>query len=264
MDAYEYIEYGEEGTTATITLNRPKVYNALNRAAKREVLRALRRAGASADVRGIVLSANGKAFCTGQDLGDPGVQGDGADLGRVLEEEWNPLVTGIRDSPKIVVAAVGATVAGAGLSVIAACDLVVAAPGVKFISGFSKIGLAPDAGSSSAFARTLGYRRSLEFFLLGRPLTSEELLRGGFVNAVEEEPLRAARKIAEEVGRLPVESVQLIKRNLQRAMDTDFGESLENETRVQRYLGRTDDYREGLRAFLEKREPNFDRRNHGG
>ena len=191
------------------------------------------------------------------------VQGDAVDLGQVLEEEWNPLVTGIRGSGKIVVAAVGGTVAGAGLSVLAACDLVVAAPGVKFISGFSKLGLAPDAGSSSAFVKTLGHRKTLEFFLLGVPLTSEELLQSGFLNAVEEDPLGVARKMASAINDLSLESTALIKKNLQRALDVGYGESLENETRVQRYLGRSQDYREGLRAFFEKRKPVFNRRNHG-
>ena len=257
MGSYKYIEYTQEETTAAIVLGRPEVYNALNREAKREVLKALRRSESSPSIRSVVLAAKGGAFCSGQDLDDEGVRGEGADLGRVLEEQWNPLIEAIRSSPKIVVAAVGGTVAGAGLSVLAACDLIVAASGVKFVCGYSRLGLAPDAGSSSGFVEALGYRKSLEFFLLGRPLTSEELLQSGFINAVDDDPLDAAGKMASAIGRLASGSTGLTKKNLRRALDFGFGESLESETCVQRYLGRSEDYREGLRAFCEKREPIF-------
>ena len=149
-----------------IKINRPEVYNALTKDAKLEMIKAIRDYNKDPEIRAILLSSEGKAFCTGQDLNDRTIQGKekSVDLGKTLETEWNPLVNAIRNSKVPVIAAINGVVAGAGLSVALACDLLTSAPKVKFISGFSKLGLAPDAGSSYIFTRAIGYQRTLEFF----------------------------------------------------------------------------------------------------
>lgn len=258
--SYEYITFAEKEATALITINRPEVYNALSKAAKLEIIRAIREANKSPGLSSIVLAAQGKAFCTGQDLNDRTVQanaGEKVDLGVTLETEWNPLVNTIRDSKKPVIAAVQGVVAGAGVSVALACDMVIAAPGVKFISGFTKLGLTPDAGSSYILGRALGHQKALEFFLLGEPLTSEALHSTGLINHLDPAPLDIALAWASKINKLSPKSTALVKRNLQKAVESTYDVSMNNETAAQRYLGNSEEYQEGLKAFFEKREPRF-------
>lgn len=257
--SFKYLTYKEENRTALITINRPEVYNALNAEAKIEIVQAIREANKSPDVRSIVLTGEGKAFCTGQDLNDRSVQADngGVDLGHTLMTEWNPLINAIRESGKIVVAAVNGVCAGAGISVVIACDLIVSKPGVKFMGAFSKLGLAPDAGSTYIFSRALGYHKTMEFFLLGKPLTSEEMEAAGLVNKIDEDAVGHAMLLALELAKLSPLSAAMIKKNIKNALDSTFAASMERETYAQRFLGNSNDYKEGLTAFLAKREPQF-------
>lgn len=259
MSEYTYINYEVTDRTALITINREEVYNALNADAKFEIVKAIRAANKDNDVRSIILTAKGKAFCTGQDLNDRSVQAGEkpVDLGNTLETEWNPLVQSIRESKKIVIGAINGVSAGAGLSVALACDYILAAPGVKFISGFSKLGLAPDAGSSFTFTRALGQKRTLDFFLFNEPLTSEELAQTGLINSVSSELLSTAKDLSKKINEMAPNCVQLIKKNIQLAAESTFKESINNEIYAQRFLGNSEDYKEGLTAFFEKRAPNF-------
>ena len=147
MKTFETIKFEIKNMTAIITLNRPTVYNALNIQGKLEIISAIREANKDANVRSIVLAAEGKAFCSGQDLNDRSVDASQGpvDIGHTIETEWNPLIDAIKSSDKLVIAAIQGVCAGAGLSVALACDMKIAAPGVRFISGFSQIGLAPEA-----------------------------------------------------------------------------------------------------------------------
>jgi 2-(1,2-epoxy-1,2-dihydrophenyl)acetyl-CoA isomerase len=174
---FEFIETNIANNTLVITINREKVYNALNTKSKMEIIKAIKSAAKDDTVRSIVLTAKGKAFCSGQDLNDRTVNDPGkrVDIGKTIEEEWNPLVLAIRNSEKLVIGAINGVAAGAGLSVALACDIKVAAPGTRFICGFTQIGLAPDAGLSSALVRNLGYSKALEFSLMGKPLLAEDL-----------------------------------------------------------------------------------------
>ncbi|MBC7428665.1 MAG: enoyl-CoA hydratase/isomerase family protein [Bacteriovorax sp.] len=257
--AFKFITYFEENRTATITMNRPELYNALNAEAKMEIVQAIREANKSATVNSIVLTGAGKAFCTGQDLNDRSVQAtEGSiDLGHTLQTEWNPLVTAIRDSKKIVIAAVNGVCAGAGISVAIACDLIVSKPAVKFVGAFSKLGLAPDAGSTYIFSRALGYQKTMEFFLMGEALTSEELHAAGLINALNEDAVTKALDYAMAINKLSPLSTEIIKKNIKASLDSDYNQSLERETYAQRFLGNSADYKEGLSAFLAKRQPNF-------
>jgi len=257
--SFESLIYETQGKTAIITINRPDVYNALTKAAKLEMLKAIKTAIKDPAVATIVLTGAGKAFCTGQDLNDRTVnskQGP-VDLGVTLETEWNPLINAIRNSPKIIIAAVNGVVAGAGLSIALACDLLSAAPGVKFISGFSKLGLTCDAGSTYTLTKAIGNYRALEFFLTNEPLTSEQLHSAGVVSSVSKDCLNAAIELAEKINQVGPMAVEMIKKNIQHAWDTDYKESMAKETATQRFLGNSKDYQEGLQAFFEKRRANF-------
>lgn len=256
---YKFITYDDIGATAIISMNRPDLYNALNAEAKMEIVQAIREANKNPATRSIILTGVGKAFCTGQDLNDRSVQANngGVDLGHTLETEWNPLVNSIRDSKKIVIAAVNGVCAGAGISVAIACDLIYSKPNTKFVGAFSRLGLAPDAGSSYTFLRALGYQKTMEFFLLGNPLMSEEMQAAGLINALDENVLERARDIASTINKLSPLACEMVKKNLLSAADSSYSESMTREMHTQRFLGRSADYKEGLTAFLEKREPQF-------
>ncbi len=257
--SYEHLIYETKGRTALIKINRPKVYNALTTAGKLEIIQAVREANRDGGIRSIILTGEGNAFCTGQDLNDRSVQAGQrpVDLGMTLQTEWNPLVASLRESKKIIIGAVNGVCAGAGLSVAMACDLIVAKPGVKFVSGFSKLGLCPDAGSSFVFTRALGAKKALEFFLLNAPMLSEDLERAGLVNKVSEDVIGESLKITETLNAMAPQAVEIIKKNVQWGQESSFNTVIDRETASQRFLGNSADYQEGLKAFFEKRAPNF-------
>ena len=259
MKNYETIKYEFKDGTAIITINRPQVYNALNVQGKLDIISVLKDANKDPNVRSIILTAEGKAFCSGQDLNDRTVDASKGpvDIGHTIETEWNPLIEAIRTSDKIVIGAINGVCAGAGLSVALACDLKIAPPGNRFISGFSQIGLAPDAGMSFMLVRQMGYTKALEFALLGKPLLSEAMVEYNFINQIAEKPLEEALRLASEINALAPLSVKMVKKNFQYANEKELGEVLSREKYVQRYLGFSQDYKEGVTAFLEKRKPNF-------
>jgi len=256
---FETIKYEIKDQTAIITINRPQVYNALNVQGKLDIISAIRTANKDQNIRSIILTAEGKAFCSGQDLNDRTVNSDNGpvDIGATIEKEWNPLIEAIRTSDKIIIGAYQGVAAGAGLSVALACDLKVAAPGVRFIAGFTQIGLTPDAGLSFMLTRQLGYTRALEFALMGKPLMSEEMKELNFINHIAENPLEKALELANTINLLPPLSVKTVKKNFQFALDQEMKDVLDREKHTQRFLGFSEDYREGVKAFLEKRKPEF-------
>jgi 2-(1,2-epoxy-1,2-dihydrophenyl)acetyl-CoA isomerase len=256
---FKFITYEEQNATAIISMNRPEMYNALNAEAKMELVQAIREANKNSAIRSIVLTGKGKSFCTGQDLNDRSVQAQngGVDLGYTLQTEWNPLVNSIRDSKKIVIAAVNGVCAGAGISVAIACDMIISKPNTKFVGAFEKLGLAPDAGSTYTFVRALGYQKTMEFFLMGKPLMSEEMHAAGLINVLDEAVLERALEYSTNINKLSPVATEMVKKNLKAALDSNYNESMERETYTQRFLGNSNDYKEGLSAFLEKREPQF-------
>ena len=259
MKTFQTIKYELKNMTAVITINRPQVYNALNVQGKLDIISAIKEANKDSSVRSIVLAAEGKAFCSGQDLNDRSVNATlgPVDIGHTLDTEWNPLIDAIRSSDKLIIAAIQGVCAGAGLSVALACDLKVAAPGVRFISGFSQIGLAPDAGMSFMLVRQMGYTKAMEFALLGKPLLSEQMMEYNFINSIAENPVDEAVKLAEQINNLAPLSVKMVKKNFQYANEKGLGEVLNREKYVQRFLGFSEDYKEGVTAFLGKRKPQF-------
>lgn len=256
---FEYIKYTTEAQTALITINRPDVYNALNTKSKSEIIQAIEQANSDSHVRSIILTAEGKAFCSGQDLNDRAVDArkGPVDIGHTLETEWNPLIQSIRSSKKIVIAAINGVAAGAGLSIVLACDLKVALPKVRFISGFTQIGLCPDAGLSYQLVQTMGYTQALSYALLGQPMLSEEMHARGFLTTITDDHMHEARELAQKINQLAPLSVEHVKKNFQQAQEIRFSEVLEIEKKSQQFLGFSQDYREGVTAFLEKRAPQF-------
>jgi 2-(1,2-epoxy-1,2-dihydrophenyl)acetyl-CoA isomerase len=259
MSQFETIKYEVLDGTAIITIDRPQVYNALNVQGKLDIISGIREANKNQEVRSIVLAAEGKAFCSGQDLNDRTVDASKGpvDIGHTIETEWNPLIEAIRTSDKIVIAAISGVCAGAGLSLALATDMKIAAPGVRFIAGFSQIGLAPDAGMSFMLVRQMGYTKALEFALLGKPLLSEDMKEYNFINEISEDPRARALALAQEINKLAPLSVKMVKKNFHHAHEKGLDEVLSREKYAQRFLGFSADYKEGVTAFLEKRKPNF-------
>ena len=257
MTIFKNISWEQKDGTGILTMKRPDVYNALTREAKLEFICAIEAAGKESAVKSIVITGEGKAFSSGQDLNDRAAGKEEMDLGKVLETEWNPLVKAIRNCSKIVIGAINGVCAGAGVSIALACDLLIAPAGVKFVSGFSKLGLVPDAGSTFTIVRALGYQKALEFFLFNRPLYSEDLLKAGLLNSIEENPFAASLHFTRQINSMAPLSVQAIKNNAQQAQEVSFAESMRYETNAQRTLGHSLDYKEGVRAFIEKRTAVF-------
>ncbi len=258
IQKFEFISYTTSNKVAVISFNRPDCYNAMNRTMKLEIIDALKEANYDDQVFSIIITHQGKAFSSGQDLNDRTVNPEEKiDLGMTLQTEWNPLVNAIYSSKKLVLAAVNGVVAGAGMSVALTCDYICCAPKTKFVSGFAQIGLCPDAGSSFLFAQSLGYPKSLEYFLSGTPLMSEDLLVLNLINQISENPFENVMNYAQKLSSLPPLAVYAIKQNLRYAQNHGRTETIERETHIQRYLGNTLDYREGVKAFIEKRPAQF-------
>ena len=250
------VETSREGAVLTITLNRPDVLNAFNAAVHAALAAALKEARAD-EVRAVVLTGAGRGFCVGQDLTEfreaPG------DIGDRLRSTYHPNILAIRALEKPVIAAVNGAAAGAGLSVACACDIRIAADSATFIPAFVNIGLIPDSGGSYFIARLLGPARAFEWMSSGRRLTAAEAHAWGLVSEVVEAdalPARAAA-FAAELAALPTRAIGMNKRLFDHAWDARLEEQLAREAQLQSAATKTEDFREGVAAFLEKRTPNF-------
>ena len=257
--AYTTIRYEIAEGVATVTLDRPEVFNAFNDTMSAEVLAALKAASRDAAVRCVVITGAGKAFCAGQDLGSRSVADFDATLhlGESVRERYNPIIRLIRTMEKPVLCALNGVAAGAGCSIALACDMRVASTKASLVQAFVKIGAAPDSGASFFLPRLVGLGRAAELLFLGDKLEAAEAERWGLVNRVAlPEDLPAL--VAELAGRLaaaPTRAIALAKRALNKALDTDLEATLDHEAHMQELAGRTRDYREGVSAFTEKRQP---------
>jgi 2-(1,2-epoxy-1,2-dihydrophenyl)acetyl-CoA isomerase len=254
--AYETILF-EPGPVARITLNRPDRLNSFTAAMHAELRDALANLG---DARVVVLTGAGRGFCAGQDLSDRAVApGEAVDLGEPVTKSWNPLIRTLTSLPQPVIARVNGVAAGAGANIALACDIVVAAKSAKFIQSFSAIGLIPDSGGTWALPRLVGQARALGLALTGEPLPAERAAEWGLIwKAVEDDALDAeVDAIADKLASLPPLGLAAIKEMIRSSWQYSLDEELERQAGAMRRLGFTDDYREGVTAFLEKRTPNF-------
>jgi len=256
---YETIQF-EPGTIARITLNRPDRLNSFTAGMHEEVRDAFANLGAA---RVVVLTGAGRGFCAGQDLNDRAVApGEAVDLGETVTKSWNPLIRTLTSLPQPVIARVNGVAAGAGANVALACDIVVAAKSAKFIQSFSAIGLIPDSGGTWALPRLVGQARALGLALTGEPLAAERAAEWGLIwKAVDDEALDAeVDSIASKLAALPPLGLAAIKEMIRSSWQYSLDEELERQAGAMRRLGFTEDYREGVAAFLEKRPPNFNGR----
>lgn len=255
--AYETIIYEKENGVATITLNRPQALNAFIPQMNKEVMEALKDGERDGAVRCFMITGAGRAFCAGQDLKGRTPEQKGS-LGESLREKYNPMIRQIRQMEKIVVAAVNGVAAGAGCNLALACDLRVASEDAKFIQSFVRVGLAPDSGGSFILARLVGLSKAMELLLLGDPVDAREAQRIGLVARVfsNADFAGSAREIAGKIAAAP-RGIGLIKRAVNHANLLNLESDLEYEAYLQEIAGRSADYDEGVRAFLEKRDPVF-------
>ncbi len=247
-----------------LSLNRPERLNAFNELQHRQLRAALEACAQDDDCRAIVLTGSGRGFCAGQDLSDrdPSISGERPDLGKTLETYYNPLVRMIRGMPKPVICAVNGVAAGAGANVAFACDIVLAARSAKFIQAFSKIALVPDAGGTYWLTRLLGEARAKALALTAHPLPAQDAADWGLIwKAVDDDKLMdEATALAETFSAGPTNAYALTKKAIHAASTNSLDEQLDLERQLQREAGMSDDYKEGVSAFLQKRAPNYRKR----
>jgi 2-(1,2-epoxy-1,2-dihydrophenyl)acetyl-CoA isomerase len=245
-------------SVATVTLDRPDALNSLTVPLKEELLATFRRLGRDRDVRAIVLTGAGRAFCAGQDLRER-LEPGAAPLATELRERYNPLILAMRTLEKPIVGAINGVAAGAGASLAFACDLRIAAESASFLLAFGRIGLVPDSGATWFLPRLVGPAKAAELALTGESLSAPDAERFGLVARVvpAESLLGEAQAFAGRLAAGAPRAIALTKRALDRSWDATLEESLEYEAYLQGIAGATDDHREGIAAFVEKRPPRF-------
>jgi 2-(1,2-epoxy-1,2-dihydrophenyl)acetyl-CoA isomerase len=256
--AYETISFTLDGGIARLTLNRPDRLNSFTVQMHEEAADAL---GQAEQARCLILTGAGRGFCAGQDLSDRAVAPGGAavDLGESVELRWNPLVRRLTSLPLPVIARVNGVAAGAGANIALACDIVIAARSAKFIQSFAAIGLIPDSGGTWALPRLVGQARALGLALTGEPLPAEQAADWGLIwKAVDDDQLDAeVDSLAAKFAAGPPRGLAAIKRMIRESWGRSLDEELELQRDTMRELGYSDDYREGVAAFMEKRKPSF-------
>ena len=245
----------------TLTLNRPERYNAINVPLQEALGRAVGRAAAEDECRVVLLTGAGKGFCAGADLTDRTIKPGEIrpDLGESLDKRYNPLIRAMRKLPKPIVCAVNGAAAGAGANMALACDIVLAAKSAKFLQAFARIGLVPDAGGTWILPRLVGDARARALMMLADPIGAEEAAAWGMIyRAVDDDQLTgAAHEIAERLAAGPTRAYGLMKRAFAASFANSLDAQLDLERDLQRLAGATDEFVEGVLAFLEKRPANF-------
>ncbi|MEM3671122.1 MAG: enoyl-CoA hydratase-related protein [Thermoprotei archaeon] len=253
--------YVVKENVAYIDLNRPSVLNSFNSEMRASLLSCLKQAASDRLVRAVAISGKGRAFSAGQDVKEIMDQqsGRGFDLAGTLRNEYNPIIREIVQLPKPVVAGVNGVAAGAGFSLAMACDIRMASKSASFLQAFSKVGLVPDSGSSFFLPRSIGYARAAEMVFNATQIDAQKALELGLVNSVvEDSELRSTLEATcVRLAHGPTKAYSLAKKALHRGMYASLDESLETEAVLQGQAAFTEDFLEGVRAFVEKRKPEF-------
>lgn len=259
--SFETIKYEINNNIATLTLNRPEVFNSLNEQMHAELKTALASVKKDKSIRVLVITGEGKAFCAGQDLNDRSVNNkdEKLDLGESIERKYNPLIKSIYNLEIPVICKVNGVAAGAGVGIALACDFVIANEKASFIQAFCKIGLVPDSGNSFFLPQLVGMARAKELCMLGDKLSAQTAQEYGLISKVysAEQINEEVQKLATHFSTAPTYGLSLIKKALNESVENSLEEQLELEKNLQRAAGHSNDYKEGVAAFLEKRAPNF-------
>lgn len=248
-----------KNSVAYITLNRPEVFNSFNREMALRLQDTLDACEKNDEVRAIVLTGNGKAFCAGQDLKEVTSPELNPGFKKILEEHYNPIITRIRSIKKPIIGAINGVAAGAGANIALACDIVVAHEKVSFIQAFSLIGLVPDSAGTFFLPRLIGFQKALALAMLGDKVSAEEADKMGMLYKVL--PLETfeqeVNELALKLANMPTKALGMIKELFNTSMTNDLEAQLAMESKFQIEAAQTEDYAEGVAAFVEKRKPNF-------
>jgi 2-(1,2-epoxy-1,2-dihydrophenyl)acetyl-CoA isomerase len=253
---YETITYKIQNQVGWITLSRPDKLNAFTEQMNKEITQALKAASNDDEVRSIVLTGEGRAFCSGQDL--EGV-GEDMDHGDVLRTRYGPMMKQLASVEKPIIAAINGVAAGAGLSLALACDFRLASEKASIMQAFIHVGLIPDSGNLYYLPRLIGHAKALELAVLGEKVSAQDAEKLGLMTKVisVESWNHEVTEFAERLAKMPTKAIGLIKRNLHNSWHSSFDDYLELEAQGQRIAGLTKDHREGVSAFIEKRKPEF-------
>lgn len=253
---FETIRYDVNNGIATIRLHRPDKLNAFILQMNREVTKAVKTASSDNEVRCIVITGEGRAFCSGQDLAEVD---ENMDHGQVLRDHYGPMVKQIHHCEKPIVAAVNGVAAGAGFSLALACDFRLMSERASFINAFIHVGLIPDSGNLYYLTQLVGRAKATELAILGEKVSGADAVEMGLANKLIEADKweQDVEAFAARLAALPTKAIGLIKRSLNAASDLSFEDYLEQEAQGQRAAGLTADHREGVTAFMEKREPAY-------
>jgi len=241
-----------------ITLNRPDKYHSFVRKMALQLQSVLDQCNEDKTVRTILITATGKAFCAGQDLGEA-TDPNGPDLTQMVQEHYNPIIRKIRNMEKPVVAAVNGVAAGAGASIALACDIVVATESATFIQAFSKIGLIPDSAGTFFLPRLVGMQKAAALMMTAEPVSAKDAEAMGMIYKVfsDESFEEESWKLASKLAKMPTKGLGLTKRLLNASYSNNLEQQLDMEDKCQTIAGNTTDFKEGIEAFFEKRKPNF-------
>jgi 2-(1,2-epoxy-1,2-dihydrophenyl)acetyl-CoA isomerase len=252
------IEISIEEGIATILLNRPDKYNAMIREMALGLQDALDQCEKDEEVRCIVIKGAGQAFCAGQDLNEV-VDPEGPELQNIVIEHFNPIIMRIREIEKPILAAVNGVAAGAGANIAIACDLTIAKESASFIQAFSKIGLIPDSGGTFFLPRIVGMQKATALMFLGTRVSAQEAADLDMIYKVvaDDQFEKEVKKLASELALLPTQAIGLTKRALNKSLSNELEKQLSIESQLQFAASQTEDYAEGVNAFLEKRKPVF-------
>lgn len=257
------IEFTRDGAVARIAFNRPDKLNSFTRAMHADLRDAITRCEDDAQIRAVVLTGNGRAFCAGQDLSDLSfVPGAMTDLGALIDTNFNPLVRRLQALPKPVIARVQGIAAGAGANVALACDLVIAARSASFLQAFVNIGLVPDSGGTHFLPKRVGTARAMGLAMLGEKLSAEQAAQWGLIwECVDDDQLDdRVSSLARRLAAMPTRALAACKQAIHAAATLDLSAQLDLERDLQSQLGASHDYGEGVNAFLNKRKPVFEGR----